>query len=202
MDEYRLHKGVTLGANAQIGHYVIIGVPPRGRGDGDLETIIAADAIIRSHTVIYAGNKIGKNFQTGHGVVIREENEIGDDVSIGSTSIIEHHVKIGNKVRIHSNAFIPEYSILEDGCWIGPCVVITNARYPTSPNAKESLKGVFIGKKARIGAGAVLLPGVRIGEGALVGAGTVVTKDVAPQEVVVGNPARIINTITNIKDYN
>lgn len=201
MDDFRLYKGVKLGDNSNVGMYALIGVPPRGTNDGDLVTTIGDDAVIRSHTVIYAGNNIGARFQTGHGVIIREENEIGDDVSIGSSSVIEHHVKIGNRVRIHSNAFIPEYSVLEDDCWIGPCVVITNARYPKSPNAKENLAGVYIGKDARIGAGAVLLPGVKIGEGALVGAGTVVTRNVAPQEVVVGNPAKVINRVENIKDY-
>jgi acetyltransferase-like isoleucine patch superfamily enzyme len=201
MDDFRLYKGVKLGDNSNIGMYALIGVPPRGTNDGDLVTTIGDDAVVRSHTVIYAGNNIGSRFQTGHSVVIREKNEIGNDVSIGSSSVIEHHIKIGNGVRIHSNAFIPEYSVLEDDCWIGPCVVITNARYPKSPNAKENLEGVHIGKNARIGAGAVLLPGVTIGEGALIGAGAVVTRNVAPREVVVGNPAKIINRVENIKDY-
>jgi acetyltransferase-like isoleucine patch superfamily enzyme len=201
MDEFRLYNGVNLGENSNVGMYSLIGVPPRGTEEGSLVTTIGIDAVIRSHTVIYAGNNIGNRFQTGHCVIIREENEIGDDVSIGSSSVIEHHVKIGNGVRIHSNAFIPEYSVLEEDCWIGPCVVVTNARYPKSPNAKENLEGVHIGKNARIGAGAVLLPGVKIGEGALIGAGTVVTRDVAPQEVVVGNPAKVINRVENIKDY-
>lgn len=67
--------------------------------------------MIRSHTVIYAGNMIGNNSHTGHSVVIREENEIPDNVSIGTHSVIEHNVKIANEVRIHSQAFIPEYSV-------------------------------------------------------------------------------------------
>src|SRR5437016_3437511 len=114
-NQYVIHPNVHLGENLQLEEYVIIGVPPRGSKPGDLETRIGADACIRSHTVIYAGNRIGASFQTGHSVMIRELNEIGDDVSIGTHSVIEHHVKIGNRVRIHSNVFIPEYSILEDG---------------------------------------------------------------------------------------
>ena len=106
MDDYRLYQGVKLGDNATLGPYVLIGLPPRGSNEGALATIIGVDAVIRSHTVIYAGNNIGRGFQTGHGVIIREANEIGDDVSIGSSSVIEHHIEIGNGVRIHSNAFI------------------------------------------------------------------------------------------------
>ncbi len=196
-----LHPNVTLGADAVIGAFVVIGEPPRGRVAGELPTIIGPGAIIRSHTVIYAGNVIGARFQTGHGVLIREENRIGDDVSIGSHSIVEHHVTLGNGVRIHSNAFIPEYSVLEEGAWVGPGVVFTNAAYPLSRNAKAQLKGPHLRPGAKIGAGAVLLPGVVIGRDALVGAGAVVVHDVPDGAVVVGNPARIIKTIAEIAAY-
>ena len=83
--------------------------------------------------MIYAGNVIGRNFQTGNKVNIRESNRIGDNVSVGTLSVIEHHVEIGDSVRIHTQAFIPEYSVLEEGCWIGPNVVLTNAKYPAVP---------------------------------------------------------------------
>ena len=186
-------EGVQLKEPAIVEEYCILGVPPRGKKEGDLETIIGAESHIRSHTVIYAGNKIGRNFQTGNKVNIRELNEIGDNVSVGTLSIIEHHVKIGNGVRIHSQVFIPEYSILEDTAWLGPNVVLTNARYPLSPGVKDSLKGPLIKKGAIIGANSTILPGIIIGENAIVGAGSVVTHDVPPNMVVAGNPAKIIN---------
>lgn len=183
----------------QLGHFCVIAQP--FKGGESAKTHIGANANIRSHSVIYAGNVIGRNFQTGHGVMIRELNQIGDNVSIGTHSIVEHHVVIGNGVRIHSNVFIPEYCVLEDECWIGPAVVMTNANYPRSKNVKENLKGAIVEKGAKIGAGAVLLPGVRIGRNALVGSGAVVTRDVEENGVVVGNPSRLINQITNIPDY-
>lgn len=159
------------------------------------------NSIIRSHTVIYPGNIIGNNFQTGHGVLIRENNKIGDNVSVGSHSVVEHDVTIGDNCRIHSNVFIPEYSILKNNSWIGPCVVLTNAKYPRSKNVKKNLKGVIISENAKIGAGAVILPGIKIGRNALVGAGSVVTKNVMDNQVVAGNPARVIKDISEIKDY-
>jgi len=199
--QYHAYPNVYLADGAQIGEYVVIGVPPRGREPGELEIRIGPNAVIRSHTVIYAGNVIGAHFQTGHGVMIRELNEIGDNVSIGTHSVIEHHVQIGNGVRIHSNVFIPEYSVLEDRVWVGPCVVFTNALYPLSSDAKANLKGPHLLPGAKIGANATLLPGVVIGRNALVGAGAVVVQDVPDGKVVVGNPARIIKDVGDLAAY-
>lgn len=196
---YRIYPNVHLGQNIQLGDFVVIGQPPQGVEPGELPTTIGEEAIIRSHTVIYAGNRIGRLFQTGHGALIREANEIGNEVSIGSHSVIEHHVRIGNGVRIHSQVFVPEHSILEDGCWLGPNVVLTNALHPLCPKAKECLKGARVGRGAKIGAGAILQPDIVIGENALVGAGAVVVEDVPPGAVVVGNPARVIKTIEELE---
>lgn len=198
MNDALVHPHVALGPGAQIGPWVILGEPPRHRKPGELPTTIGPDAVIRSHSVVYAGNCIGARFQTGHGTLIREENDIGDDVSIGSSTVIEHHVRIGDGVRIHSMAFVPEYTILEAGCWIGPNVVITNAKYPLSPGVKESLRGAVVRRGAKIGANATLLPGVEIGEDALVGAGSVVTKDVPARAVVAGNPARLLKSLNDL----
>lgn len=197
----RIHPGVQLGRNVEIGEFAIIGEPPRGRKSGELETVIGDDAVIRSHTVIYAGNRIGPRFQTGHGALIREENDIGADVSIGTGSVVEHHVVIENGVRIHTQAFVPEFSVLRAACWIGPRVVLTNARYPVSRGVKDSLKGPTIGRRAKIGANATLLPGVDIGSNALVGAGSVVTRDVPANGIVAGNPARILRSVLEIGGY-
>ncbi|MCC7429425.1 N-acetyltransferase [bacterium] len=198
MKNYKLYKNVSLGKNVVIEDFTIIGIPPKGFEDGELETIIGDNACIRSHTVIYAGNKIGKNFQTGNKANIRELNEIGDNVSIGTLSVIEHHIKIEDGVRIHSQVFVPEFSILKKNCWLGPNVVITNAKYPQSPNVKNELFGATIDESAKIGANSTLLPGVNIGKNALVGAGSVVTRSVAENIVVAGNPAKQINKMSNL----
>ena len=198
MNPYILHDNVTLGAGTTIEPYCIVGAAPRGAKDGEIPTSIGEGSVIRSHTVIYAGNVIGRNFQTGNKVNIRESNRIGNNVSVGTLSVIEHHVEIGDGVRIHTQAFIPEYSVLEAGCWIGPNVVLTNARYPLSPGVKDQLAGVVVKKGAKIGANATILPGVVIGENALVGAGAVVVRDVPAGAVVVGNPARVVNEISKL----
>lgn len=189
----KILDGVILGRNVTVEDFCIIGA--RFHGYKGEQTVIGDGSIIRSHTVIYAGNTIGNSFQTGNKANIREFNVIGDNVSIGTLSVVEHHVSIGSNVRIHSGVFIPEFTVLDDGAWIGPCVVITNAKYPKSPNAKQELKGVSICRNAKVGANATLLPGVTIGAGALVGAGSLVTRDVEPETIVAGSPARYFRRI-------
>lgn len=197
--EYIIQKNVKIGKEPSIGVFCIIGIPPRDKKDGDFETVIGNNAIIRSHTIIYAGNKIGDNFQTGHGVFLREENEIGNNVSIGTKSVIEHHVTIEDDVRIHCQCFIPEFTVLKKGCWIGPKVVFTNAPYPKAKRTKDFLKGAVVEEGAKIGANSTILPGVKIGKNALVGAGSVVTKDVPQGKVVAGNPAKIIKDVSELR---
>jgi acetyltransferase-like isoleucine patch superfamily enzyme len=193
-----IHPGVIWQGQYKAGLWCIIGEPAGKNAPGQVDTVIGDGAVIRSHTVLYAGNRIGKGFQTGHGALIREDNEIGDNVSIGSHSLVEHHVKIGNGVRIHSNCFIPEFSVLEDEAWIGPCVTFTNARYPRSPRVKDELVGPHIGRNAKIGANCTLLPGVRIGANALIGAGSVVITDVPEGAVFAGSPAKLRKMISEL----
>ena len=196
-----VHPGVALGAGAVVEDFVVLGVAPRGHAPGELPLRIGSDAVVRSHTVIYAGSGIGDRFQAGHGVLVRESNQIGSDVSVGTHSVVEHHVVIGDRVRIHSNAFVPEYSVIEDDAWIGPNVVFTNALYPRSAGVKEQLVGPRVRTGAKVGANATLLPGVTVGANALVGAGSVVVRDVPDGAVVAGNPARVIRQVDEIEAY-
>ncbi len=192
VDNYIVMKNVNLGENVVIGDYAVIGILPMGYDHNNIETVIGENSVIRTHTTIYAGNKIGKNFQTGHGARIREFNDIGDNVSIGTNTVVEFKVKIEDGVRIHSQAFISEFCILAKNAWVGPRVVLTNAKYPRYPGVKDHLEGVIVSENAKIGANSTILPGIRIGRNAVVGAGAVVTKDVPDNAVVAGNPAKII----------
>jgi len=201
MTNYKIYPNVKLGKNVKIGEFCVIGLPSKGQAEGKLETIIGDDSEIRSNSVIYAGNVIGKNFQTGHQVMIRESNRIGENVSIGTGSCVEHHVEIGDSVRIHSKVFIPEYSVLEEGCWLGPAAVLTNAKYPCSANVKRNLKGPRICKRAKLGANVTILPGLIIGENCLIGAGSVVVANVPAGKIVVGNPAKIIGDVKEKDEY-
>lgn len=189
----KIYPNVQIGKNVVIEDFCVIGIP--NSESLNQMTVIGDNSIIRSHTVIYAGNQIGHHFQTGNKANIRELNLIGNHVSIGTMSVVEHHVVIEDNVRIHTQVFIPEYSILKNGCWLGPNVVLTNAKYPLTPDAKKNLKGPTIETGARIGANSTVLPAINIGKNAMVGAGSVVTKNVAASAVVVGNPAKEIKKL-------
>lgn len=203
--------GVRLGPGSRVGEYCIVGEPPGGATTATAKreaidgheyagplTVIGAGALLRSHTVVYAGNRIGDRLQTGHHVLVREDNEVGDDVSVGTGSVVEHHVRIGHRVRLHTGVFVPEYCVLEDDCWLGPRVVLTNAPRPRCPDVAACLRGVRVGRRAKLGANATVLPGLTIGEDALVGAGAVVTGDVPPRAVVAGNPARVTGEVDDL----
>jgi acetyltransferase-like isoleucine patch superfamily enzyme len=195
---YKQYTNVSIGKNVIIEDFVIIGKPPGGAQDGEFATVIGDNAIIRSHTVIYAGNTIGDDVQTGHHVTIREHNKIGHNVSIGTSSVVEHRTIIEDHVRIHSQAFICEFTHLKSHAWIGPNVVFTNAKYPQYDGVKQSLIGIVVSSHAKIGANATLLPGIHIGKNALIGSGAVVTKSVPPNEIWAGNPAKKIKNADEV----
>ena len=190
-----IHR-VMLGKNPAVGEYVVLGVSPAERKVGTL--IIGDDAVIRSHTVIYAGCNIGNGFQTGHGVLIRENNTIGDNVSIGTHSVIEAENHIGNNVRIHSNCFVPEFVIIEDGTWIGPCVTVLNVPHPPCPRFEDCAKHVHIKQNAKIGGNVTIGPRLTIGRNSLIGMGSVVTTDIPDDVLAFGNPARVIKSISEL----
>lgn len=194
----RIYPHVELGPGTEVGDFVVIGHPPRGAVAGELPTVIGPNAVIRSHTVIYAGNVIGRDFQAGHGALLRESNTLGDRVSVGSHTVVEHHVAIEDQVRIHTQAFVPEYSTLKTGCWVGPRAVLVNTPHPLCPEVPKCIKGPTIMPGAKIGANATLMPAITVGENALVGAGAVVTRDVPPRTVVVGNPAKVVKHIRDL----
>jgi len=198
---YRTGPNVKLGPNAKVGPYVVLGQAPSvGRKAGRL--VIGRNAVLRSHTVLYLGSRIGDDFQTGHGALVREGNTIGDGVSVGSHSEISRQTQIGDRVRIHSRCFVAEFVEVQDGAWLGPGVTVLNVPHPPCPSWEECASGehrVVIGRAAKIGGGAVIGPWVKIGARSLVGAGSVVIRDVPPGVVVAGNPARVLRKVSALE---
>lgn len=116
---------------------------------------------------------------------------IGRNVNINDHVFIENDVVIGDRVTVKSGVQLWDGAELQDDVFIGPNVTFTNDLFPRSKQRPERFARTVIEAGASVGGGAVLLPGVRIGRKAMVGAGAVVTRSVPPFAIVAGNPARI-----------
>jgi UDP-2-acetamido-3-amino-2,3-dideoxy-glucuronate N-acetyltransferase len=128
---------------------------------------------------------------------------IGDNTKIGAFVEIQKNAQIGKNCKISSHTFISEGVSIEDNVFVGHNVTFINDTYPRATNSGGKLQTeddwqvepTLVKRGASIGSGATILSNVVIGENAIVGAGSVVTKDVFPNTIVAGNPARIFRTL-------
>ena len=116
---------------------------------------------------------------------------IGSQCNICDHVFIENKVTIGDRVTIKCGVQLWDGVMLEDDVFIGPNATFTNDPFPRSRQHPTEFPKTHVRKGASIGANATILPGLTIGQNAMVGAGAVVTRDVPPNAIVVGNPARI-----------
>jgi acetyltransferase-like isoleucine patch superfamily enzyme len=129
--------------------------------------------------------------------------EIGDNSKIGVFVEVQKNAKIGKNCKISSHTFICEGVTIEDHVFIGHSVVFINDTYPRATNGNGRLQTeedwkvepILVKSGASIGSNCTILSNVTIGENAIVGAGSVVTKNVPPNTIVAGNPARFFRTI-------
>src|SRR5580693_5669297 len=128
--------------------------------------------------------------------------EIGDDTKIGAFVEVQKNATIGKRCKISSHTFICEGVTIEDNVFIGHGVMFINDSYPRATTegklqteADWKVEQTVVKKGASIGSGATILANLSIGENAIVGAGSVVTKDVPPDAIVAGNPAKVLRHI-------
>ena len=121
---------------------------------------------------------------------------IGEDCNLCDHVFIENDVSVGDRVTVKCGVQLWDGIHIEDDVFVGPNATFTNDPFPRSKQRPTEFSKTIVQKGASIGANATILPGVTIGQNAMVGAGSVVTKNVPPNSIVMGNPARIVNYVT------
>ena len=129
--------------------------------------------------------------------------EIGDETKIGAFVEIQKNASVGRRCKISSHTFICEGVTIEDHVFVGHGVVFINDSYPRATAPDGSLQTerdwkverTLVKTGASIGSGATILANVTIGERAIIGAGAVVTRDIPPDSIVAGNPARPLRSL-------
>lgn len=198
-DNTCIYDNVVIADNSIIANDCVIGEPLASYYSGgsyeNPVTNIGAGALVRSHTIIYAGATIGNNFSCGHRVTIREYTVLGPHCRVGTGSDLQGHLHTGAYCWLHSNVHLGQQTTLGDFVFIYPNVVFTNDPYPPS----DICRGATVGDYTQIATSSVILPGIKIGTHSLIGAAAVVTKDVGDYQLCVGNPAKCIKDTRELK---
>lgn len=188
-----VHGNVVIGAGTRIGSHCTIGEPTslsQGR-----PLVLGQNSLIRSHTVLYEGSSFGDGLETGHHVTAREGLDVGVNLRVGSLSDLQGDARIGDFVRLHSSVHVGKLSDIGAFVWIFPYSVLTNDPHPPSD---VSNIGVTVEAYAVVATMCCLAPGVRVGTRSLVAASSMVTRDVPPDTVVRGAPAKSVGPATDI----
>jgi len=153
------------------------------------------DYFKHTHAIVES-EKIGRGSRIWAFAHVLPDAVIGEDCNICDHVFIENDVVLGNRVTIKCGVQVWDGVTLEDDVFVGPNATFTNDPMPRSKQYPESFSRTIVRKGASIGANSTILPGITIGMNAMVGAGAVVTKDVPPNAVVTGNPARITGYVS------
>jgi len=197
-DNVVIYDNVQIGENTNIGPNVVLG-HPLGSYYSDpeyknLETTIGKNCIIRVNSVIYCGTNFADNVATGTSAVVRERCTVGEGTRIGTLVQFENDTVVGKNVLIETATHITAFMKIGDNVFIGPQVVCTNDNQ-MGRGKDIKLIGPTIEDDARIGGNAILLPGVKVGRNSVVGAGSVVTRDVEPNTMAYGVPAKPVGKV-------
>jgi UDP-2-acetamido-3-amino-2,3-dideoxy-glucuronate N-acetyltransferase len=193
-----LHGEVRIGRGCRIEDGAIIGRLPRlsrnssARRTGPEPTTLDDGAAVCAGAIVFAGARICAGAIVGDQAHVRERAVLGPESVLGRGSALGSDAVVGARVRIQTNVWLTSSTVVEDDVFVGPGVVTTNDDEMSPGQPTDQLHPPVLRRGCKVGGGAVLTPGVEIGEEAFVAAGAVVTRNVPPQAVVMGVPARVV----------
>jgi UDP-2-acetamido-3-amino-2,3-dideoxy-glucuronate N-acetyltransferase len=198
-----IHEGTGIGSFVRIDDNTAIGKKPMKAvnsattKDQELPPAkIGNNCIIGTSTVIYRGAEISDKVLIADLSTVRENVKVGEGTIVGRGVAIENFCTIGSYCKLETNVYITAYSVVEDRCFIAPCVATSNDNFVGRTKERfKHFKGVTVKKGARIGVNSTILPGKTIGEDALVAAGAVVTKDIPEKKIYSGVPAKELRDV-------
>jgi len=151
----------------------------------------AADPVFVHPTAdVEDGAVVGPGTKVWHLAHIRSSATVGAGCVIGRNVYVDAHAVVGDRVKIQNNVSVYQGVTVEDEVFVGPCAVFTNDLRPRAQNLDWKITPTLVRHGASIGANATIVCGVEIGPYAMIAAGSVVTKNVAANQLVAGNPAR------------
>jgi len=150
---------------------------------------------IHPSAIVHERAEIGEGTRVWVNVQIREGARIGRDCIISKDVYVDHDVSIGDRCKIQNSVSVYSGVTIEDEVFVGPHACFTNDRVPRAFLPDWKITPTLVKRGASIGANATIVCGITIGEYAMIGAGSVVTRDVEPNALVVGNPAKRIGYV-------
>jgi acetyltransferase-like isoleucine patch superfamily enzyme len=202
----RIHPFVIIDTGAVVGNGVevfsgsVIGKPPHGAGAVSRPPVYEQGLAIQDgcsigpNAIVYHDVTIGEGTLVGDGASIREQGRVGARCIISRGVTLNYNVVLGDDTKVMDLTHLTGDMRLGDRVFVGPGVMTANDNLIGRSGHGSHVTGPVVADDAAIGAGAILLPGVTIGERATVSAGALVSRDVAPDSVVRGIPARLVTS--------
>jgi len=147
-------------------------------------------AAAHESAVIEDGARIGDGTRVWHHAHIRSGAVIGVGCVLGKNVFVDTGAVIGDRCKIQNNVSVYNGVTMGSDVFVGPSAVFTNDLRPRASSQHWTITPTSVEDGASIGANATIVCGTAVGRSSMVAAGSVVTRDVAPHQLVAGNPAR------------
>ena len=172
--------------------------------DANYDAELVQQRLIAEDLCFELNNTRPGNMEQRNAILKKLIPDLGADCQILSPFVTDYGCgcHIGEGTFINHNAYLMDGGGITIGshCFIGPNCGMYTAKHPILPEERncglEKALPIGVGNNCWLGGGVSILPGVTIGDNTIIGAGSVVTKDIPANVIAVGNPCRVLRSIT------